>query len=296
MASDIKLNDNAVVVEGNVGVGTSNPGRPLHVEGNEIHSGGPGAGFSFADRTIPALVNSPQSGERWVWYAHQKYARLWSGIDHIEVRPNINEPNQPATVYIPGELVVGGRIVGEEFQGDLRFLKGVSDKASDGSAIELVSMIADTLSLTAQGGTRKYLALHADIDSDTAFLVLNYLNGYKNGVRIEGNLHVTGVLTQASSIALKENVAVLSGQEALATLQDLQPVKYTYKADETKQPRLGFIAEDVPELVATAARDRLSPMDLIAVLTKAMQEQQQTITALIAKVDTLVNQLEGGAA
>jgi hypothetical protein len=287
MPSDIKLNDNAVVVEGNMGVGTSSPIRPLHVEGMEIHSGGSGAGFSFADRTIPALVNNPQNGERWVWYAHQKYARLWSGIDHIEIRPNINEPNQPATVYIPGELVVGGRIVGEEFQGDLRFLKGVPDKAPDGSAIELVSMIADTLSLTAQGGTRKYLALHADIDSDTAFLVLNYLNGYKDGVRIEGNLHVTGALTHASSIALKENVAALSGQQAMTALQSLQPVTFTYKADEQKEQHAGFIAEDAPDLVAKSHGKAVGPMDVVAVLTAVVQELQRTVTDLAAKVETL---------
>jgi hypothetical protein len=298
MASDIKLNDNTVVVEGNVGIGTTNPGRQLHVQGNEIHSGGPGAGFSFADRTAPALVNNPQNGERWIWYANQKYARLWSGRDHIEFRPNVNDPNQPATVFIPGELIVAGRIVGDEFQGDLRFLKGVPDKAPDGSAIELASILADTMSLTAQGGTRKYFALHADIDSQSgqARLVMNHLQGFKDGVRIEGNVQVIGTLTQASSIALKENVTTLSGQEALAALQGLQPVKYTYKADETKQQRLGFIAEDVPELVATAERDRLGPMDLIAVLTKAMQEQQQTITALIARVDSMVEQMEGSAA
>lgn len=85
MASDIKLNENAVVVEGNVGVGTNNPARPLHVEGNEIHSGGPGAGFSFSDRTKPGLVNNPQNGERWVWYAHEGKARLWSGRDVLVI-------------------------------------------------------------------------------------------------------------------------------------------------------------------------------------------------------------------
>ncbi|WP_194814244.1 hypothetical protein [Nocardia sp. XZ_19_385] len=71
---------------GNVGIGTRQPGRPLHVEGTEIHSGGNGAGFSFADRTITTLVNNPgATGQRWVWYAHSGSARLWSGGDRVVV-------------------------------------------------------------------------------------------------------------------------------------------------------------------------------------------------------------------
>lgn len=37
---------------------------------------------------------------------------------------------------------------------------------------------------------------------------------------------------------------------------------------------MGFIAEDVPDLVATPNRKSLSPMDIVAVLTKVVQEQQ----------------------
>ena len=37
---------------------------------------------------------------------------------------------------------------------------------------------------------------------------------------------------------------------------------------------MGFIAEDVPDLVATKDRKGLSPMDIVAVLTKVLQEQQ----------------------
>lgn len=62
MASDIKLNDNTVVVEGNVGVGTSTPFRSLHVEGSEIPSSGQSGGFSFGDRTLG-------NQGRWVWLA-----------------------------------------------------------------------------------------------------------------------------------------------------------------------------------------------------------------------------------
>ncbi len=118
-------------------------------------------------------------------------------------------------------------------------------------------------------------------------MIINYKGGYKQGIKLEGNVQTTGALGQGSSITLKENVAVLSGQEAMATLQGLNAVKYNYKADSLKEQHIGFIAEEVPDLVASSERDRLSPMDLIAVLTKAMQEQQRMIADLTAKVSNL---------
>jgi len=41
----------------------------------------------------------------------------------------------------------------------------------------------------------------------------------------------------------------------------------------------------VPELVATSDREGLSTMDIVAVLTKVVQEQQKKIEALEAKLD-----------
>jgi hypothetical protein len=38
---------------------------------------------------------------------------------------------------------------------------------------------------------------------------------------------------------------------------------------------VGFIAEDVPELIARKNRKSLSPMDIVAVLTKVVREQRR---------------------
>ncbi|MEW2051818.1 hypothetical protein [Streptomyces sp. NPDC005476] len=75
-------------VTGDLGIGSAQPRRSLHVEGTEVHSGGPGGGFSFADRTAAsgAFVESPTSGQRWSWYAKDGHARLASGAaDHLVV-------------------------------------------------------------------------------------------------------------------------------------------------------------------------------------------------------------------
>lgn len=85
-----------------------------------------------------------------------------------------------------------------------------------------------------------------------------------------------GVWTNASSRTLKENIRALSIKEALDALNNLRPVKYNYKADKSDR-HVGFIAEDVPELVATADRKGMSPMDVTAVLTKIAQEDKRII-------------------
>ena len=95
-----------------------------------------------------------------------------------------------------------------------------------------------------------------------------------------------GSWIDGSSREYKENIEVLSTEEALEAIRDLNPVKYAYKTDQTER-RVGFIAEDVPDLVATKDRKGLSPMDIVAVLTKVVQEQQKTISTLREELNDL---------
>jgi Chaperone of endosialidase len=95
-----------------------------------------------------------------------------------------------------------------------------------------------------------------------------------------------GVWTNASSRTFKQDITELDADEAFDTLKGLDPVKYAYKVDPNEH-HVGFIAEDVPDLVATADRKGLSSMDIVAVLTKVVQEQQKTIDELKARVEHL---------
>jgi hypothetical protein len=85
-----------------------------------------------------------------------------------------------------------------------------------------------------------------------------------------------GDWVNGSSRAYKENIHDLTTDEAVAALKGLNPVKFNYKFDKEEE-KLGFIAEDVPDLVATKDRKGMSPMDVVAVLTKVVQEQQKYI-------------------
>jgi len=115
-----------------------------------------------------------------------------------------------------------------------------------------------------------------------------------------GAKNVGGVWINASSRALKENIKPLSTKEALTAFSNLQPVTYNYKTDKSEKV-VGFIAEDVPELVSINSRDGLSSMDMVAVLTKVVQEQDKSLAETkselkkaqekIAKLETMQKRL-----
>jgi len=76
-----------------------------------------------------------------------------------------------------------------------------------------------------------------------------------------------------SSRESKENIRHLSFDDALDTVNQLQPVTFNYKI-EKNDTNVGFIAEDVPDLVATEDRKGLSSMNIVATLTRVVQYQQ----------------------
>ena len=85
-----------------------------------------------------------------------------------------------------------------------------------------------------------------------------------------------GVWTNASSRKYKTDIKQLTADKALDALTQLKPVEFAYKVDKGEK-HLGFIAEDAPALVATKDRKGMSSMDVVAVLTKVVQEQQRTV-------------------
>lgn len=288
--------------DGNVGIGTNSPTYKLHVEGGEIRSSGSGAGFSFADRFV--------AGKAWHWYAVNQEARLGSdgpGGDALLIRSTGG--SNKYFVQINGSLLTtvselrGLSPNGKPESSTIR-CRSAAITLEDPSAPLSTPIPTELVSTPIRAEAApppppppipeptipvppRIALFHDFANNQKDGLVINHQNRYKDGVKIEGNVQTTGALTQASSIALKENVTKLSGQEAIVTLQGLNAVKYNYKADEQKEQRIGFIAEDVPDLVANSERDRLSPMDLIAVLTKAVQEQQKTISKMAAQIDAL---------
>jgi hypothetical protein len=102
-----------------------------------------------------------------------------------------------------------------------------------------------------------------------------------------------GAWVSGSSRESKENISDLTLDEARNALEGLTPVKFNYKFNKDED-YMGFIADDVPGIVATKDRKGIAPMDVIAVLTKvlkdqqkAINEQQKTIADLKEKISAL---------
>jgi hypothetical protein len=226
---------------GNIGIGTASPRTPLHVFGRMAT----GQDFSSAG----AITFYPPDGFAWF---------------HID--------NGPA----------GGRPIGR-----LRFSYG-----GNPGDFEVISMLqngnvgigtpapATKLHVTgarirlAKAGTSQRIDLRPDgsaLDIESAGADL-YINNNNLPVRIRN-------LVQGSSREWKEDIADLPLEAARHVLQHLNPISFAFKEDASHQQHLGFVAEELPAMVATPDHKGFSPLAIIAVLTKVVKEQQHQIMA-----------------
>ncbi len=132
---------------------------------------------------------------------------------------------------------------------------------------------------TGEPGTAVAITKYGDVGIGTN----NPASGYL--LDVIGDIRCTG-LTETSSRKDSRNIASLSLQEALEALTALDPVRFNSISDKQEE-RLGFIAEDVPDLVATNDREGLMTMDIIAVLTRVVQQQQIQLGDQQRQIDEL---------
>ena len=95
-------------------------------------------------------------------------------------------------------------------------------------------------------------------------------------LNVEGDIQASKFHEQ-SSIALKQDVSELSIQEAISYLKTLDPIKFRFKSDDKNLLNLGFIAEAVPDIVASADKTAISPTDIIAILTRVAKFQERQL-------------------
>ena len=107
-------------------------------------------------------------------------------------------------------------------------------------------------------------------------------------LHVVGNALITGNLELGSSRTYKDKIRTLETNDALTTLKALRPVRFYYKV-APEEESLGFIAEEVPDLVATNDRKSINPFDVIAVLASVAQKQQETIENLTTRIEELEN-------
>jgi hypothetical protein len=260
MSSDIILNENTI-----------------ELANAEVQNTGPLAGYAFRDRNQPVQ-------QRWVLYGHSGDAHLFAdsrGGDVVNFskdgRVSTTGPDAGFQMFdrlgpAKGNAVwyVSSDGVNLDYTGPVQggqVLKRLAMKVSNASGVTIFNRALVTGGFTAQGAT----SFHDRVSVDGDLVV-------------DRDIKIGGTISQSSSAALKDDVEMLSGDSAIEALEELTPVTFRYKADPTRRRNVGFIAEEAPELVSHPKRDRISVMDIVAVLTKVVKEQQSVITALRSEV------------
>lgn len=110
-------------------------------------------------------------------------------------------------------------------------------------------------------------------------------------------VYATNGTIQTSDERFKKNIENMG--YGLTTLMQLRPVTYQWKEEENGETKLGFIAQElekvVPEVVSIANDDiqtrGVNYAELVPVLVKAIQEQQQIIDGLQGENASLKDQV-----
>lgn len=105
------------------------------------------------------------------------------------------------------------------------------------------------------------------------------------------HLTVGGMWIDASSRKRKTDIITISTnkqKELYDLLDEINPVTFKYKVDMDKI-RLGFIAEDVPELISEKNRDSISPMSIAALAITLIKHQKSKIEELEKEINSLKN-------
>jgi hypothetical protein len=112
----------------------------------------------------------------------------------------------------------------------------------------------------------------------------------------DGNATLAGTLTQTSDLRLKTDIQPLD--DTLAKVLRLRGVSYVMKADETKERKIGVIAQELeheyPELVATDDKGMKSVAyaNLAAVLIEAVKGLKAENTAQKSEIENLKTRLD----
>jgi hypothetical protein len=143
-------------------------------------------------------------------------------------------------------------------------------------AVTLEGLVTDDL------GTNPVLALAGTklaggMVVNRPLLVIRNNQTIRARVAANGDVFATS-FNPTSSRTMKDNIVDLESEKAQDALQKLTPVEYVYRDDPSAEPRIGFIAEDVPEIVANADRKSVPIMDVVALVTRVVKDQQQAIS------------------
>ncbi|MBI5215127.1 MAG: tail fiber domain-containing protein [Ignavibacteriae bacterium] len=297
---------------GNVGIGTLSPAQRLEVSNGNLRINGDGNGASGITGTLQ--ITSSNSNKPYMNITNAGNAALLLGADadaaiigwdvnaqDLVFRSNVTWNAFPNTGNIAmtikgsnGNVGIGTTTPGEKLEvaGSVKvhgtdFKLGTNDGRPIGNRPNQRALVHDT--------------------EDR--LIINYGADFEGGTYIDGNVGIQTNSNEplkvvnawcdgwwwrdASDRILKNDIQDMS-KYGLSTVMKMRPVSYTYKNDEKKEPQIGFIAQEMKEVVPEVVSGEEGSMgmsygNLTAVLVNAIKEQQKQIEELKAEIQELKN-------
>jgi hypothetical protein len=265
---------------GNLGIGTSSPGAKLEVKGASATAGQ----LSIHDGTGDITVSGVTAASL-LFQARDSSVRTIAEIDAVNTTTNGTGGAMVFQTRISDTLAERARI---DSSGNLLVAK-TSTSASSGIGYQVIS----------SGETNAVMSASTNATT-TNSIYSTGASAYRFYVGLAGTVFATSTTISAiSDQRLKENVQDLD--VGLDAVMALKPRKFDWKEGKGKDIKgdRGWIAQEFeqvfPEMVGTWRDEppegeepyKSVGADLIPVLVKAMQQQQQMIETLQAKVAAL---------
>ena len=299
---------------GSVGIGTTNPATALDVVG-EI-TGLSSLTNTFIRRTATAsglgnvlsLIHNTSGtpgiglGARFVMGSESSTTESLTQVMFDTPYTNITHATRTADLVIQ---IIGSGTLAEKFRitgaGKLKLNTYGSGTHTGTATYKLSVDSSGNVIETAIGagavdgsGTTNYVSKWTDGDTignsvirddGTNVGIGTTGNGYK--LRVQGNVYISGTLTEASSLALKENIETYS--PSLEMISKIRPVRFNKKKSEKKE--VGLVAEELaemfPELVETDEKGNPSGVNYsraVAVLLHGFKELYKEVKELKEKI------------
>ncbi|MDC0317925.1 tail fiber domain-containing protein [bacterium] len=260
----------SILSGGNVGIGTPSPSSRLHLVSNvavgnifeiDNQAGNQVLRVSQAS-TLTALSMSDQNGAFKCGLTASSTLGGGISLSDTSGATYLTSFASVGTVFNDSGSAVDFRIEGDT-DANLFFVDGSTDRIGIGTS-----------------SPTRTLHIVGDVQLDGT------INANSGAYLTSG-----GVWTDASSRELKKDIINLSLIKASEAVKLLNPVEFSYKATPEER-RVGFIAEDVPDLVASEGRKGLSSMQIVAALTKVVQNQQKEIEWCKEQIEKLNKKTE----
>lgn len=267
------------------------------------------------------VTPSAWAGQSAAYYVSQFGNAAFYGISTNEARMTVNAyvdsggtnryiSNGFATRHDQKDGVYTWRIAASGTAGNaISFTQAMTLTAAGNLLVGMTTVqtgiAADPVGISLYGSTANGVGVFVRSSSDSVLYVNNKTSGgslvtFYNGGNAVGSITSNGTTTAyntTSDYRLKENVTPMTG--ALATVAQLKPCTYTWRADGSAGQ--GFIAHELQSVVPDCVTGTKDAVDaegkpqyqgvdtsfLVATLVSAIQEQQAIITKLQADVAAL---------